>query len=357
MLGRETASHTVAPAVAVPPPLVSIVIPAYNYASFLREAIESVLQQDYPRIELLVIDDGSTDGTRDLLASYGDRFWWDTQPNAGQTATLNRGWRRASGDLLAYLNADDVLAPGAVAAAVAALGAQPDAVMSYCDFAIIDIASRETARHEMRAGVDLAWLLRTGFAPFGPGSFVRRTAAEAVAGWDPSLRRVPDFDFSLRLARVGRFVHVPRVLASFRVHEASISFAAPPARLTEEAVHVIERFYATHDLPADILALRGKALAMAHVSAAQGHLRARRWGDAARCLRRAVRFHPPTLWSPFSYRLAVSGLVGQAIHRSRSRRLARQAAAAAQAAPAASPAASPAADANDHPAPPRVPRS
>lgn len=334
---------------ASPAPLVSIVIPAYNYAMFLPEAIESILSQDYPRIELLVIDDGSTDGTRELLASYGDRFWWDSQPNAGQPATLNRGWQRAGGELLAYLNADDVLAPGAVAAAVAALQAQPAAVMTYCDFALIDRASAETARHHMPARVDLPRLLRTGFAPFGPGSFMRRAAIEATAGWDPSLARVPDFDFALRLACLGTFVHVPRVMASFRVHESSISFAAPPSRVTEEAVRVVERFYAAHDLPPDILALRGEALAMAHVSAAQGHLRARRVRDVARCLWRACRLHTAVFWSPFTWRLILSGMVGQYLHRARATRNARRQALAAAAAAKARPI-PPAAD---RPVPPR----
>ena len=80
-------------------PLVSIVIPAYNHAGYLDEAIGSVLNQDYPRVELLVLNDGSTDGTPAVLEKYGRSFYWETQPNMGQAATLNKGWRRPNSSL------------------------------------------------------------------------------------------------------------------------------------------------------------------------------------------------------------------------------------------------------------------
>jgi glycosyltransferase involved in cell wall biosynthesis len=307
-----------------PDPLVSIVTPAHNYARFLPEAIDSVLSQDYPHLELIVIDDGSTDETADVLRSYGDRLWWTSQPNAGQTTTLNRGWRRASGDVIGYLNADDVLAPGAIAAGVDALRARPDAVMSYGDFTLIDADSRETASCRLAADMDLAAILRIGHSPFGPGSFVRRVPG--LPAWDETLSRVPDFDFALRLACLGPFVHVPRVVASFRVHEKSISFAAPPARVTEESIRVVDRLYANVSLPPRIVAMNGRACAMARLSAAQGHLRARRWRRAAWCLARALGRYPPVLGDAYPYRLVVSGVAGQFLHRRRSSHLARRAA-------------------------------
>jgi glycosyltransferase involved in cell wall biosynthesis len=88
-------------------PLVSIVVPAYNHADYLKECIESILAQDYPRVELIVLNDGSTDMTPAILLAYGDRFRWENQANMGQSATLNKGWAMASGDILAYLSADD----------------------------------------------------------------------------------------------------------------------------------------------------------------------------------------------------------------------------------------------------------
>jgi hypothetical protein len=318
---------------ALPPlptqPLVSIVIPAFNHARFLPESIESVLAQDYPRIQLIVIDDGSTDATADVLASYGGRLSWSRQPNAGQPAALNNGWRRAGGDLLGYLSADDVLAPEAVSAAVEAFRRCPGAVMSYGDFATIDSASRQTSRHLLRPDLDLAAILCNGYSPFGPGSFVRREVALAHP-WDETLSRVPDFDAALRIARSGPLVHVPRILGFFRVHDSSISFRAPAVGVTEESIAVVQRFFSKRgDLPAAIVSLEARAVAMANISAAQGHLRAGRVLRGARCCVRAAALYPHVLLEPLAARVVVSGAIGQFLHRRRSRIRARQAAAAA----------------------------
>jgi glycosyltransferase involved in cell wall biosynthesis len=302
-----------------PDVLVSVVMPAYNYAPFLREAIDSVLAQTYPYVELVVVDDGSTDETPAILASYGDRLTSVRQPNSGQAAAINRARRMARGELVGYLNADDVLEPGAVAASVEALRARPDAVMSFCDFALIDAASRRFARCTVPGDMDLAGILRTGHSPFGPGSFVRQAADPPL--WDTRLSRVPDFENSLQLACLGPFVHVPHVLASFRIHEQSISFAAPLARVTDEAIGVVERFYAEHDLPDDVLALKNLALARAWLTTAQGHVIARRWGRAFRHVARAVMQSPAMLVDRRSYRLLISGAIGQALYRRRARRL------------------------------------
>ena len=198
--------------------------------------------------------------------------------------------------------------------------------MTYCDFALIDSTSRETRRQHLPSDLDLAAILRSGYSPFGPGSFVRRDASGTIAAWDETLSRVPDFDHSLRMATLGLIVRVPRVLASFRVHEDSTSFAAPRREVTEEAIRVVARFYATPALPSEIVAMKPHALAMAHITAAQGHFRARRWGRGLLCCARAARLHPRVLANSFVYRLVLSGLIGQHVHRWRSRRLARRAA-------------------------------
>src|SRR5579862_4352732 len=102
----------------MPLPLVSIVTPSYNQGRYLRRTIDSVLSQDYPHVEYLVFDGGSTDDSVDILKSYGNRFFWIAQRDRGQTDAINQGLRRARGDILAYLNSDDILLPGAITAAV-----------------------------------------------------------------------------------------------------------------------------------------------------------------------------------------------------------------------------------------------
>src|ERR671937_176454 len=111
-------------------PIVSIVTTSYNQASYLEETLLSVLEQDYPRIEYVVVDDGSTDESVDVIRRYEHRLaWWTTQVNAGQAAALNRGFARATGSILAFLSSDDTLLPGAVSRVVAALARDPELLL------------------------------------------------------------------------------------------------------------------------------------------------------------------------------------------------------------------------------------
>src|SRR5258705_5071646 len=119
-------------------PTVSIIIPSYNHADYLSQAIDSVLAQDYAAVELIVLDDGSTDATREVLERYKGRFYSETQANIGQAATLNKGWKIARGDILGKLSADDTLLPTAISEAVRALMDNPRALVAYPDFQLID---------------------------------------------------------------------------------------------------------------------------------------------------------------------------------------------------------------------------
>ena len=119
-------------------PKATLVVPAYNHAAYLAHAIDSVLRQDYSNIELIVLDDGSTDGTRAVLEGYSSQFHWETHTNRGQAATLNKGWEMSHGEILSYLSADDRLLPHAVSEAVTVLSARSELVMTYCDFHLIN---------------------------------------------------------------------------------------------------------------------------------------------------------------------------------------------------------------------------
>jgi glycosyltransferase involved in cell wall biosynthesis len=108
-------------------PLVSIVTPSFNQAPFLRRTIESVLGQDYPNLEYIVIDGGSDDGSLAVIQEYADRLaYWESIPDKGQTDAINKGFSRATGKYIAWLNSDDIYRPGAVAEAVAYLEAHPE---------------------------------------------------------------------------------------------------------------------------------------------------------------------------------------------------------------------------------------
>jgi glycosyltransferase involved in cell wall biosynthesis len=198
-------------------PLVTIVTPSFNQGRFIRETLESVFTQDYPRIEYLVMDGGSTDETLDVLRSHGSRVVWVSEPDRGQAHAINKAWRRARGEIIAYLNSDDRYLPGAVGKAVIALQANPDAVGVYGEGYHVDQAGRILERYPTEP-FSLARLEEACFI-CQPTCFLRRAAVERAGYLDESLRYSLDYDLWIRLARVGRFVYLPAFLAVTRLHE------------------------------------------------------------------------------------------------------------------------------------------
>ena len=119
--------------------LVSIVTPSYNQSRFIEDTIRSVLSQDYPQIEYMIVDGGSTDGSVEIIKRYEDQLaWWVSERDQGQTDAINKGFARATGDILAWLNSDDTYEPGAVSAAVKYLQEHPEVGMVYGDCNYID---------------------------------------------------------------------------------------------------------------------------------------------------------------------------------------------------------------------------
>jgi glycosyltransferase involved in cell wall biosynthesis len=299
-------------------PLVSVVVPTYNHARYLGEAIDSVLAQDYPNMELIVLDDGSTDDTREVLEGYGDRFYWETHENMGEARTLNKGWRMSGGEILGRVSADDVLLPGAVSACVAALQADPEAVMAYPLYDMISADSKTVYRVDI---LDYGYhgMVAKLKNPIGPGAFFWRWAYEAVGSWD-SQRLGADLEFWLRLGLHGRFVRVPEVLALYRAHEGSQTFnwRHDEAR-SEEFVHLVRSFYEGQRLPAEILALKRRALSSAHFYSARSHLMSKRYKKGLARLLAALYLHPRNL-SEHVVKTLTYGLLNYAKYKKHARR-------------------------------------
>jgi glycosyltransferase involved in cell wall biosynthesis len=262
-------------------PLVSIVVPTFNAGAFLLEAIESVRAQTYPHVELIVVDDGSTDGTPELLARVGSGLTHVRQANAGQSAALNAGWARSRGDLLGYLSADDRLHPRAVEEVVAALLRHPHVALAYPDFHIIDEASRHV-RTIAAPDYDQKRLVADFQCLPGPGALFRRTAWARAGGWDVGLRNIPDLDFYLRLGQVAPFVRVPLPLADFRVHAGSTTYRPCDERRADEPLTVVRSLYQTSGLPAAFQAYRRRATASALMLSGFMHGHSGRYGTFIR---------------------------------------------------------------------------
>jgi glycosyltransferase involved in cell wall biosynthesis len=287
---------------------VSIVIPAYNHARFLARAVDSVLAQTYPDLELIVLDDGSTDDTRAVLKSYGARLRWESQSNMGQAATLNKGWSMAAGVLLGYLSADDALLPDAVRQAVECLERHRDAVMVYPDFYQVD-EEENRLRAVRTPEFSYADMLCKGICAPGPGALFRRSAFARAGGWDPALRRIPDFEFWLRLGLQGRFQRVPEVLAAYRVHPGAQSFSAVDEPRADELVRVVDGMLLRQEMPEALRARAGEARANALLMAARLHLMSGRPALACARASEAFRVDSASLFRVRSYYLIASGLM------------------------------------------------
>ena len=284
-------------------PLVSIITPTNNRASYVRETIDSVLSQDYPRIECIILDDGSTDNTREVLSKYTGRLIWQSHPNMGETRTVNKGLSMAHGEIIAVVNSDDPLLPGAVSEAVAFLEAHPDVLVAYPDWNLIDQVSKVIEHIQVRE-YDYLYMVKRHRCIVGPGAFVRRRAIELAGPRDPSFKYVADFDFWLRVGLHGPFARIPRTLASFRVHPESASESCPGREMAEEHIRLLEKFFSLANLPAAVHQAKGEAFSWAHHVAGIAAGKARR--TAWEHLVKSVRHYPRGILNQWSLIAAVA---------------------------------------------------
>jgi glycosyltransferase involved in cell wall biosynthesis len=247
---------------------VTIVVPVYNRAGrLLQEALESLLSQDCPNLEILAIDDGSTDATPDVLAEYArrhpDRLRWTRQENQGQAATLNRGFAMAEGSLLGYLSSDDVVLEGAISRLAGELRASGDAVLAYPAYRIIDEGGEviDTITPPEYSRVESVRLQDT---IVGPGALYRADALRRAGPIRTDLRYLWDKELWLRLGLLGRFVRVPEPLACWRSHGGALTVAERGREMAEERLRILDGVFAEEADP-ELLAVRDQAYRNAFV--------------------------------------------------------------------------------------------
>jgi glycosyltransferase involved in cell wall biosynthesis len=214
-------------------PKVSVVVPVYNQARFIRETVESVLAQDHPNVELVLSDDGSTDGTTEILADYARREpervrHVVAERNTGIAGAFNRGLDAQTGELIAWLGGDDVMLPGKLSRQVAALRARPDATGCCHDAEVFDsdsgrVYGRFTEVYNGRRGVrdgGVELLLDPGYLML-PSTMMIRASAVQGRRFDPRIRVSNDWLFDIELFRTGRIVGIDEVLARYRRHTSN----------------------------------------------------------------------------------------------------------------------------------------
>lgn len=214
-------------------PLVSIITPTLNQADFIEHTILSVLGQSYPNIEYIVIDGGSTDGTLDILRRYEDRLRWISEPDQGQASAINKGFRLATGDILGWLNSDDVYLDGAIDVVARHFMTHPDHAFVYGDALALN---REGNSFGVRSHVrqtDLNMLLNESDYIVQPASFWRRSLWETVGELDEALFFTLDYEYWMRVAKRYALHYIPVPLAAERMYGDAKTFKGSIKRLVE----------------------------------------------------------------------------------------------------------------------------
>ena len=206
--------------------LVSIVTPSYNQARFIEGTIQSVLSQDYPQIEYLVVDGGSTDHSVDIIRRYADRLTgWVSEKDRGQTDAINKGFARATGEILAWINSDDTYEPGAVSAAAEFLREHPEVGMVYGDCNYINEQGEVIGRfHSKQTSYRR---IRQGYNHIPQQTmFFRAELWKQLGPLDPSFHFAMDYDLWTRISARSEIKYVPQTWANFRLHTSAKTLMA-----------------------------------------------------------------------------------------------------------------------------------
>ena len=217
----------------MPPTLVTVVTPSYNQGPFIRATIESVLSQDHPELEYVIVDGGSTDETVGIAREYSSRLTFITEPDRGQSHAINKGFRRARGEYLAWLNSDDIFLPGAVRRGAMELDRRKELGAVYGEGYLINRAGDITGRFPHTRPFDFPRLLCFSDYILQQTVFFRKSVFEQIGYLDEDLHYVMDWDILIRLAKRFEIGYIPEYMACLREYPEAKSFAGGGARIAE----------------------------------------------------------------------------------------------------------------------------
>ena len=309
--------------------LVSIITPSYNQSAYLEQTLTSVLEQDYPRLEYLVVDGDSTDGSAEIIKKYAAKLaFWVSEKDSGQAEAINKGLARAKGDILAWLNSDDYYLPGTIRAAVEVFQANPDVVLVYGNMLAVDQHGQTTNLLKYRP-LSIEDLLC--FEIIGqPAVFFRRDAFEKAGSLDESYHCFLDHHLWLRIALQGRILHVNETWAAARYHPEAKN-RAKAAEFGREAFRILNWARSRPGLAEAVSGQERRARASAFRVDSRYLLDS---GQASKSLLawfRALFIHPPTalarlnLFVSALLKLTGLGMLRDTILRQRQKRLAEKA--------------------------------
>jgi glycosyltransferase involved in cell wall biosynthesis len=285
-------------------PLVSIVTPSYNQATFLEQTINSVLGQEYSRLEYLIVDGASTDNSVEIIRKYASKLeWWISEEDGGQAEAINKGLSRANGEIVAWLNSDDYYLSGTISRVVAAFQTNPEALFVYGNMLAVDSEGQIINRLNYHP-LGLEDLLC--FQIIGqPAVFMRREALEKAGFLDTSYHCLLDHQLWLRIAMHGLFVHINQTWSAARYHPAAKN-RSRAAEFGQEAFNILTWAERQPELKSVYPNCAVKARASAHRVDARYLLDGGLTRQSLKAWRKAFLTHPPTA-------LARLNIVGSAL--------------------------------------------
>jgi len=220
--------------VAVLKPRITIVTPSFNQGRFIEETIQSVLRQNYENLEYLVMDGGSTDETLSILKRYEGRLQWWSEKDRGQADAINRGFRMATGEILGYINSDDIYEPGAFEKVASYFADHPDTGMVYGEgYLMAEDGSRKRRFPATESAYDLWRLIHVWDYILQQSTFIRRSLVDRLGYLDESLHYGLDWDLWIRAGKVSKVGYIPEYLGTLREYDSAKSFAGGFSRIKE----------------------------------------------------------------------------------------------------------------------------
>lgn len=273
-------------------PLVSVVTPSFNQARYLEATIQSVLSQDYARIEYIVMDGASQDGSIKIIKKYENRLaYWVSEKDSGQADAINKGLARASGEIVAWLNSDDYYFPNTISRAVKIFEENPDMIMIYGDMLAVDELGKRinVLKYKQLSLEDLLCFQIIG----QPAVFFRREPYEKTGGLDPTFHFLLDHHLWIRLAQRGKILYVPQTWAAARYHVEAKN-RAKASEFGREAFRILDWVKGQAGLVEAVARVERRARASAHRVDARYLLDGGKSISALSAWTRALFIYPPT---------------------------------------------------------------
>lgn len=276
-------------------PLVSVIIPNYNYGRFISEAIDSVLAQTYRNIEIIVVDDGSNDETSEVLKIYNDKLKWVKQSNQGVANARNNGVGESRGKFIAFLDSDDIWFPEKIEKQIKIFLSDDEIGLVHCGFVDFDNNGNFFEEHldglEGWVALDMLRYQKKSILGGGSAVLVTKKAFDKVGGFDQSVSPAEDWEFYYRVARHYKVGLIPEVLLKYRVHGNNNHLNIP--RMERAILGAFDKAFCEKD--AKLEAIRSSCYGKIHSVLAGSYFRAGKYKDFFRHTLKSLWFSPSTV--------------------------------------------------------------